>query len=210
MRKSIEADDKAAYYRAKAAGVGRAGISSDDPDALVKLREKLAGMEADRELMKRINAAWRKAGRPGAENAEAWAKVGELAGIDEEGVSRLRLESARDFMARAPYTYQLTNLGGNVKRVKERIEALERAAEAAEGPAAEPIKGDGWEIVEVPEDNRVRFFFDRRPTREVCAIMRRNGWRWSRTEGAWQRHLNNAGRHSAQEVARTLPEKVFP
>ena len=45
MRKSIDETNKADHYREKAAGVGKAGISSDDPEAVVKLRLKLAGMK---------------------------------------------------------------------------------------------------------------------------------------------------------------------
>ena len=66
MAKASSEHYKAEHYKRKAAGVGRAGISSDDPDALVKLREKLAGMESAHERIKSINAAWHRAGKPKA------------------------------------------------------------------------------------------------------------------------------------------------
>ncbi len=43
-------------------GVGTAGISSDDENALQKLREKLARHEREQEMMKSINAYYRKHG----------------------------------------------------------------------------------------------------------------------------------------------------
>ncbi|KKN73239.1 hypothetical protein LCGC14_0402240 [marine sediment metagenome] len=52
MRRGIEAQSKAGHYAAKAANVGKGGISSDDPEAVVKLREKLAKLEARQERMK--------------------------------------------------------------------------------------------------------------------------------------------------------------
>ena len=46
MRKSIEADGKAKYYNDKAERLENNNtISSDDPEALTKLRSKLAGLE---------------------------------------------------------------------------------------------------------------------------------------------------------------------
>ena len=40
--RSFAAQEKAEYYERKAESVGRSGISSDDPDAIKKLRSKLA------------------------------------------------------------------------------------------------------------------------------------------------------------------------
>src|SRR5689334_17376180 len=45
MDKSCELAAKAKHYEQKAASVGDGGISSDDPEAVVKLAEKLAGLE---------------------------------------------------------------------------------------------------------------------------------------------------------------------
>ena len=55
MRKGFEHQDKAEYYDNKAAGVGKAGISSDDPEALTKLKAKLETLQENQEYMKRIN-----------------------------------------------------------------------------------------------------------------------------------------------------------
>lgn len=61
-------------------------ISSDDPDALMKLRQKREFLEEKRQDMKRLNAAYRKGG---------WAAVPELS---DKAVALLK----RD-MDRAPY-----------------------------------------------------------------------------------------------------------
>ena len=57
--KSFECLDKSEYYEQKATAVGTGGISSDDPDALVKLKEKLESMKRSQALMKAANAAIR-------------------------------------------------------------------------------------------------------------------------------------------------------
>lgn len=50
--KSFETRQTAEYYERKADSVGTAGISSDDPEAITKLKEKLAVMEAKRDQIK--------------------------------------------------------------------------------------------------------------------------------------------------------------
>lgn len=61
MGKSIEASEKAAYYEQKAqAAENNTAISSDDPDALDKLQEKLDGLKEKQSFMKRVNAYYRK------------------------------------------------------------------------------------------------------------------------------------------------------
>lgn len=92
----------AAHHAARADGIDRQlerTIFSDDPDAPERLRERIAGLEAQRDRAKAYNLERRKAG------AET------LPG------------------------YVLTNLGANIRRLRARLEAIERerAADAAGG-----------------------------------------------------------------------------
>ena len=60
MRTSISESDKEDYARSKAqAAMNNHAISSDDPEALTRLREKLARLERLQEQMKAANAAIR-------------------------------------------------------------------------------------------------------------------------------------------------------
>lgn len=52
LDKSCAVRKTADYYATKAESVGTAGISSDDPDALAKLKTKLAQLETKRETIK--------------------------------------------------------------------------------------------------------------------------------------------------------------
>lgn len=52
MRKSIELSEIAGYYEKKAENYGENGISSEDPEALDKLKEKLAAAVKEHEIMK--------------------------------------------------------------------------------------------------------------------------------------------------------------
>lgn len=61
-RRAIDAQRRAGDLDRRAARVGRGGISSDDPDAPEKLRERLAKLERERAAFKAHNRAARKAG----------------------------------------------------------------------------------------------------------------------------------------------------
>lgn len=54
LDKSFETSKKADYYEQRAESVGTGGISSDDPDAITKLKAKLVNMEAKWAEIKRL------------------------------------------------------------------------------------------------------------------------------------------------------------
>jgi len=151
MDKALEASNKAAHYYNKAgAAENNTSISSDDPQAIDKLREKLAKMEAQRDEIKMRN---KKAKKEGNKPEPAWV---------------------------------LTNLGGNIRRVKERIAQLEEL----EKMPAEIIDFDGGEIISDVDDNRVKIVFDERPNEEMIKKLKSWGFKWAPSEQAWQRLRN--------------------
>lgn len=189
MGKAVEESKKADYYRGRAASVGTAGISSDDPEAVDKLRDKLAASEARQEDMKKANSEYRK--------HNGWDGVD----LPDETIRRCRsnMELSGD---RKPFpSYALTNNSSNMRRIRARIAELEAAAAT---PARDDICGEGFTISENKHENRILFIFDTKPSREVCKLMRSNGWRFSRRLTAWMRHLNNGGRNSAKFVVTHL------
>lgn len=132
-----------------------------------------------------------------ADDPDAIAKLQEkLARMEtqREGIkaeSKLARKEGREPHPR----YILTNLGGNIRRVRERIKTLEVEAARA---APEAIQGDGFTVEECADDNRLRFIFDGKPSAEIRKIMKSNGFRWAPSVGAWQRQITNAARHSAR------------
>ena len=200
IRKSVEAGQKAQHYERRAASVGKAGISSDDPEAVTKLKAKLAQLEANQTAMRDANKLVRrhKTGKlPTEELTEALAKV--FPGWDSSKTVKLLTP---DFCGRVGFaSYMLTNNNGNMKRIKDRIADLERSA--AMEPA-EDIEVEGCRVVENTDENRIQLFFDGKPPAHVRAQLKARGFRWSRYNVAWQRHLNNSGRWSAQEILRFL------
>lgn len=210
MRKSVEESKRAGDLRAKAASVGSGGISSDDPDAIDKLRAKLAKRVAQQEFMREANKiirAFYKAGVRDPESGDMWLRyLTKLQGAPGgEAVTPAAAEALLqpDFAGRRGFAdYQLSNNNAEIQRIKKRIAQLEASA-AAETKSQ---KFDSFELVENVEENRIQFLFDGKPGADVRAILKRNGFRWAPSQLAWQRQLNNAGRYAASYVIRAMEE----
>lgn len=176
FEKAFELDKSARETAARAASVGTGGISSDDPDAISKLRERLAEREAAQVRMKAANTAWRKAGNKAGRQANGeWVEP--------------------------PYApFQLTNNSGNMARIRERIATLERNATRE---TTETTIG-GARIVENAEANRLQVFFPGKPDAATRAELKSSGFRWSPTEGAWQRQISTNARWSAERICKRI------
>ena len=59
-------------------------------------------------------------------------------------------------------------------------------------------------------DNRVRFYFPGVPSGEVRSLLKRNGFRWAPSVGAWQRQATGNGRAVAEMVKPQLKELLGP
>ena len=82
-------------------------------------------------------------------------------------------------------TYQLQN---NLAKIKATQAAIERHKAMAEAEDKE-IKFNGGRVVVCNSDERMRFYFDEIPPVEVRNLMKRNAFKWSPKNGAWQRQL---------------------
>lgn len=185
-RKARELADKAKYYAERAASVGKAGISSDDPEAVTKLQEQIEKAE---ELQARMTAA-NKAVR--GNDREALAA---------QGFDALRIQAlfTPDFCGRLGFpNYQLTNNSANIRRMKQRVEQLRREVNRPAEPEVETA--NGIRIVENKDLNRLQLFFPGKPAEEIRRNLKAHGFRWSPSEGAWQRQLHESARWAAKNV----------
>jgi len=125
MRASIDNSRKADDFRRRADGIEAAAeraIYSDDDDAIERLRERIAELEAERERLKAYNASARKAAKQGGVGDTSLLTAGErkeLAGIAKACSYMLGPGGAMP-------SYKLTNLGGNIARNRKRLAGLER------------------------------------------------------------------------------------
>ena len=195
MDKSVEAMQKADYYAGKAAGVGRGGISSDDPEAIKKLRAELVDMQASQDSMKAANKAIRA-------NKSAGTRLAALIAL---GFSERNAAEAikPDYAGRIWFPgYALSNNSGNMRRIELRIKQLEAIQERQPKEEA----GAGYTYREDTDENRVMFIFEGKPDVATRQLLKANGFKWSpsRDGKPWVRHLNNAGLWCAKVVREKL------
>lgn len=97
--------------------------------------------------------------------------------------------------------FQLQNNNASIRRIRQRIAILEKAAN--ENVTSE-VEGNGYILREDAEENRVMFIFDGKPEPEVRSLLKSWGFRWSPARGAWVRMLNASGRYAAKQVREKL------
>ncbi|MEZ8084208.1 DUF3560 domain-containing protein, partial [Enterovibrio norvegicus] len=182
MDKSVEAQKKADYLEAKAESVGRAGIASDDPEAIQKLKEKLANLERSQEMMKAINKVIRSKHMTEKDKIEYMTQSQNI----KEKKAKELLEG--DFCGRVGFpAYALQNNNATIRTTKERIEELEKLHSSAPLESSGEMEGVKWSLFE--EDGRIKFVFESIPSEVVRQHLKDNGFRWSRYAGAWVRKL---------------------
>ena len=192
MDKSIEAANKAAYYEAKAEAAERnTAISSDDPDAIEKLREKLEERRTLQTYMKNVNAYYRKYGTCRG-----------MDGITDEQADEFDADVKSGTSWGMPFPpYALSNNNQEIHRIEKRLKSLEEAREQGY---------TGWEFdggrVEANQDkNRLQIFFDEIPSEEVRKELKGHGFKWARSEKAWQRQLTKNAIYAASMINAIKP-----
>lgn len=177
--------------------IAHAPISSDDPDAIEKLQKKATGLKANQERMKAANKIIRGRGHD---------KVGRLVDLGYTPDVAEGLIAADSMRNTGFPRWQLSNNLANIKRIEQRIADLEHKAQAAEAEdrEVELANGDTVTITEDKDDNRIRLIFPGKPDANTRSTLKRNGFRWSPRNTAWQRQLNANGRYAVDIVIKSL------
>ncbi len=167
-------------------------IMSGDSDALSRLQAQLADEERDQARRKEANKAIRKHRKAGPE-----AQIAALVALGfNAGVAAKLLEP--DFCGRIGFPdYSITNAGANIRRIRQRIEAVS-AAKARPDASAD---GEHAKLEDCPADNRVRLFFPGKPAADVRDRLKSGGFRWTPTLGCWQAYRNHGTIATARAVA---------
>lgn len=177
-------------------------ISNSDDDALTRLREKLAKLEKERETNNAINKIVRK--KPKGESTPEKIEALKAIGITNERLLHELFQPDRLHGAGIP-SYVNQNLGGNIKRVKERIAELEHTSERETEEAELP---GGIQFVTDTESMRVYFEFPGKPDEETRTLLKSNGFKWTPSQGHWGRKLTSNAEYAAKRVAEQLKEAV--
>lgn len=172
-------------------------IKAGDADALEQLQAKVEKLEATQAKMKEMNAYYRK--------HKTLKGYGSL--TDEEA-AELDKKIESDLLYKVPFApYELTNNNAKIKNTKARIAQLERlknGAETAETQQAGKYATDLFKVVENAEIMRLQLFFDGKPEADVRAVLKKNGFRWSPSNEAWQRQLTDNAKYAVERIIEEL------
>lgn len=178
--KGFEERAKAEYYDEKSENLSKepTAISSDDPEALRKLKDKLEKLTAEHKEHLAHNKALNKAIKDGTAetNKFGWATL-----------------NGKSY-------YFTTNEAAEIRRLKDRIEELENLE------VPEDYEFDGGTVVFNTAENRVQILFDEIPSSETRGNLKCNGFKWSPRQQAWQRMLNTTGIRTVKRLY-PMPEK---
>lgn len=174
MDKCLDAGKKAEYYAGLAqAAANNKAISSDDPEAIEKLKAKLSKLQAAQKQDKALNAYYRK-----------YKTVRGFEGINDDEAEKAdaQLAEMREEIRRPVPAWCLSNRNAEINRLKKRIAGLCQVDEMEHIE----IRFDGGQIVTNEQINRVQIYFDSKPDETVRKELKNWGFRWSPGEGAWQ------------------------
>lgn len=206
MDNSLRAKQKAAYFESRLESMeGNNAISSDDPMAITKLKEKLEGLENLQVLMKGCNKIIKNRKLSDAQKVEQLTAYHRS--MTEAKAYKLL---APDFCGRVGFpSYKLTNNNANMSRIKDRIKSLETVASMT----SEETLINNVRISTSVEDNRVQIFFPDKPNEEIRHELKANGFHWSPQVGAWQRQITSYAIHRAKQMVTQMcrpPEQDNP
>lgn len=141
-----------------------------------------------------------KAGDSGAID-KLRAKVDELTNLQEK-MKQANAEARKNGVD-APYpAWALSNNWQNLKRYSDRLTDLKKAKSAPTEQTEDG--GDGFHIVRNADIMRLQIIFDDKPDTETRDTLKKNGFKWAPSQGAWQRQLNNNGEYALKSVIKAL------
>lgn len=174
-------------------------IKAGDADALEQLQRKLEKAEALQAEMKAVNAYYRK-----------HKTLKGYKDYTDEKAAKLD-EAIKGSLYGVPFPpYELTNNNAKIKNTKARIAQLERLKEAAQSTPERPESPEGtntplpFKVAENAEIMRLQLFFDDKPDAETRAVLKKNGFRWSPSNSAWQRQLTDNAKYALKRIIEEL------
>lgn len=202
-RRSIELDREAEECRAHADAVGTGGISTNDPEAIDKLREELRELEAVHKKRKAVNRIIRK-NLPITDYSAVAAEIVN-AGLLAEDEAREILDINAPPSGEIGYPeYMGRNALAKIRRLKQRIAGIEALR------AAPPVehRGRGWSVRTGGGQVQIHFAAGK-PPEKIREILNRGAYKWSRYAGAWVRKYTIPARSATiREIIPAIEEAI--
>ncbi|MDO4649907.1 MAG: hypothetical protein Q4B26_14805 [Eubacteriales bacterium] len=166
-------------------------IKSGDSDAIERLERKIEEKKARQEMMKEVNTFFRK----------HETLIGcEAVTLKEAEALMERMNNSYHYEKKPFMTFELTNNNQEIRRLEGRLKKLKEAKEQGDTRTENKY----FKVVENTEIMRLQLIFDGKPESEVRDILKKNGFRWSPRNDAWQRQLTDNARYSMKMVLKAL------
>ena len=169
-------------------------IKSRDENVIEELEQKILKKENHQKEMKEVNAYYKKhKTMKGYKNlSDEKAKK-----IDEQ------IKGSCSWQQKPYPSYLLSNNNQEIHRLKKRLQEIKKAKEIPN----QVSENEYFKIVRNSEIMRLQLFFDEIPDTEIRMILKRNGFKWSGKNEAWQRHLNTNSEYALKYVLEELEKK---
>ncbi len=168
----------------------KGAIKSNDNNALELLNQKLADLKTLQNVMKIQNNLKLR-------TVEEFLKI--------EGAT---LEAWNELLScvkvwNTNYTfpsYYLTSNNGKIKGAKQRLLEVSKKQQAV---TKEVARESGVTIVENVEADRLQMLFNGKPSVAIISDLKKNGFRWSPTNSAWQAFLTPNAKWKCENICKT-------
>jgi len=181
----------APYFEKPSKASKPTGISTDDPDALIKLASKLQGLENKVFDMKRANE---------------YVRAGDIAslrkfGYSDEGIEALfnKADDTEDGYTKSDFS----KIHASIRRTKKRIAELNELA----GHKTKTENTSRYTYTECMKTSRIIFSFVSKPQVWVRELMLRHGFRYTKASNTWQRMLTKNAIFSANFLRKELDKE---
>lgn len=189
-RRGFESLDVAKELNRRAdAAEANKSVSSDDPDAIEKLEAKLVAQRAEHAREVAGNKAIRS-----AKGDRAAARKALLAmGFTPSQVDRaLMIDYGNNV-----YGLFVKNAAAAIRATEKRIAELRTKVAA---PVRERLRIGGATMTWDREANRVQLRFAERVDKSTADTLKRSGFRWAPSVGAWQRQASEQAWHLGERI----------
>lgn len=170
-------------------------IRADDANAIELLEEKVTERKERQEFMKAANKAVRK------KDIEAGNEELRDLGFTEKQISAFRIP---EYGVIGFQPYELSGNNAEIHRLEKRIEALRSIKETG----SREYETEFFSVTEDAENMRLRLFFDYKPSEEIIATLKSNGFKWSTSNECWQRQLTESAKFAMQRVLEKCKNEV--
>ena len=194
MDKSVEHSRKSKYYEEKAkATENNTAISSDNPDAIQLLQEKLDKKMKEHKFMLDTKKICR------SKKTSETEKIKQLKMLGYNVDAAITMLSQDRHIPRFQTWECCFSKNGNatIKRIKNRIAVLK----SRKNDVTSLIIINDIKIVDNVEENRLQMFFNGKPEDETRRKLKSHGFRWARSIEAWQRYRSSDAIRIAKEIA---------